>query len=509
MKPNSKEKKPNSKILQRLDIVALASILVLSLLIGIVLWNGDRTTLRVSKFSWEGKQVGVKDRQFTLTFNRPVDRASVEKNLQIKALLSDEKIKPLPGKISWTGRNLVYTLTELPIYGITYQVELQEAKQLGASSTINRVPTEKQERGMEPFVSRFSTRDRAFAYLGVEEEEKGRLILYNINNQKKSILTPADLVVTNFEIYPDGDRILFSAFDRTRQNKGFAQQQLYTVTTGLNFQSPDKLQPVGRIKLILDAKDYHNFKFDLSANGKTIVIQRTNRLNPAESGLWVVPEEGEPRPLGMPGGEFVIAPDGKTLAVAQRQGIAIVPLTPEMGSPKFFPEYAKILGFSKDGSRKLMVKDNADSTRSLFLVTNKGVEKKLFSTKGQIIDCSFEPRQEQTLYCIKTDLVEEEGQYREESSLAAINTETTEDLLELPNYREVHMSMSPDGLVLLFDQVVTTTPRSNKDLITESGQAIVAGRLWGLRLSDIQTADNQTRIQPEKLFSGFNPQWLP
>ncbi len=44
-----------------------------------------------------------------LTFDRPMDHASVEKNLVIDP--------PLPGKLSWAGRRLAYTLTSPIPYG--------------------------------------------------------------------------------------------------------------------------------------------------------------------------------------------------------------------------------------------------------------------------------------------------------------------------------------------------------------------------------------------------------
>jgi hypothetical protein len=87
---------------------------------------------------------------------------------------------------------LTYTLTELPIYGKKYQVKLSIAQG-------------------EDFIGEFYSHDRAFAYIGVNQEERGRLIVCNIiqgaNNVtelKKTILTPEDLVVTDFQIYPRG-----------------------------------------------------------------------------------------------------------------------------------------------------------------------------------------------------------------------------------------------------------------------------------------------------------------
>lgn len=496
------QKESTRKLFQRFDLVVFASILVLSLLIGIVLWHGDQVKLKVIYFSWADRKIGIEDRHFTLTFNRPVNFATVEQNLTI--------VPPLPGKISATGRTLFYSLTELPIYGINYQLKLQGVTEQYGNQPTNRIPSKK----LNLFVSLFSSHDRAFAYLGVKGEERGRLILYNITQRAATILTPRDLIVTNFAIYPDSSRILFTAFDRASRGQGLSQQQLYTVTTGLNFQSSQK-SLVGRIERILDAKDYQNLNFDLSANGKTIVIQRVNRRNPAESGLWIIPQKGEARPLGIPGRDFIVAPDGQTVAVNQPRGIGIIPLTPEAGSPQFFGDYEKILGFSRDGSQKLMVKDNADYTRSLFLVDRQGKAEELFKTIHPILNCLFEPRQEQILYCLKTDWVQEAGQFREEPFLSVIDLETAKDfaLFALPNYRDVQMSMSPDGVALLFDQVVTTTPTSNNDLLTRSRQAITDGRLWLLPLSeietDISTNNESPKVLPEELNTGFNPHWLP
>lgn len=89
------------KSLQPIDRVAWGVMLVLSLLIGLLLLSGDRSSPRVRTFSWQDKQVGAEDIAFTLTFSRPMDQKSVENSLQIAP--------PLPGKVSWAGRRLAYT----------------------------------------------------------------------------------------------------------------------------------------------------------------------------------------------------------------------------------------------------------------------------------------------------------------------------------------------------------------------------------------------------------------
>ncbi len=496
MNHSSENKRPWLKKLKQFDWIVLGCIILLSLTLGAMLVNGEQVPLKVSYFSWDNKKVGLQDKTFTLVFNRPVDKNTVRENLSIEP--------PLPGRISWQGRQLIYTLDYPPIYGTNYQIKLQNVPRI-----YDREP-------IEPFVSLFSTRDRTFAYIGVAPEEKGRLILYNItetNQPKKTILTPLDLIVTDFRIYPNSDKILFSAYEPSLRGQALARQQLYTVTTGLQV-SPNGVETprAGRLEPILNAKEYQNLEFDLSQNGQSIVIWRTNRKNPADSGLWVIPNGEDPRPLGVPGGNFVISPNGKRVAVSQRGGVGMVPLTPDGGSSEFLGGYEKSLGFSSDGKQILLVKDNQDYTRSLVLLNRNGQEKELFRTLYPIIDCEFEPREENLLYCLKTDLIEEqEGQYKEEPFLSVIKLDDTQDLplLALPNYRDVQLSMSPDGVALLFDQVVTTVPQSKNDLMTTEQKAIADGQVWLLPLPELKDPEKSLKIKPEELEPGFKPKWLP
>lgn len=476
----------------RFDSVALLTILVLSLLIVLIVLDGAQARLRVTDFSWAGKTIGIEDRQFRLTFNRPVDRASLQQ-VRIEP--------PLPGNISWSGRNLFYTLTGPPVYGETYQLVIQEAQEREREELYPKPGL------MAPFEGQFNSRDRRFAYIGVDAEEQGRLILYNLTQQQKSFLTPPDFVVTDFAVYPDGSKMLFSAYERSRR-QGFNYQQLYTVTTGLDFSEAEP-PPPGRINRLIDAQDYQNFQFALADNGTTIVVGRINRQNPTESGLWVIPEGEEPRPLGIPGNEFVVAPTGQWVAVAQGRGVTLVPLTSEAGSPEFIAGYDRILGFSPDGEQTLLERYNQDYTRSLVLI-EAGTAKELSRTISPTIGCRFKGRSPE-LYCLKTDLVEQNGQYQEEPFLSVINLETAQEipLLALPNYSDVQISISPDGVVLLLDQVLTMAPSLNSQPITEDGQAIAAGLLWLLPLPELEPGNDSVELRPQELLPGFSPLWLP
>lgn len=474
------------------DRLVLATILALIAAISSILIQGNQVPTRGENFSWQGRKIGVRDNYFTLSFNRPIDRSDIETSLVINP--------PLPGKISWAGDRLTYTLTELPIYGKKYQVKLPIAQG-------------------EDFIGEFYSHDRAFAYIGVNQEERGRLIVCNIiqgpNNVtelKKTILTPGDLVVTDFQIYPRGDRILFSAFDRSDLGRDTPKQQLYTITTGLNHDENSQNLPSGRIERFLDAKTYQNLRFNLSDNGKTLIVQRINHGNPGDASLWVISDDGQSRPLGIQGDNFLLSPDGKKAVVSQTGGVAVIPLDVQGGKPQFLPTYEKILAFSRDGRQKLIVKSEPDNQRSLFLLNDRGESRLLLRTANPIISCEFEPRQEKTLYCLKSDLVMgSDGKVKEEPFLAIIELKTGKmiPLLALPNYRDVQMSMSPDGVALLFDQLATIPFGVGNDLVTGEGSSIADGRLWLLPLPDQFSPNSIPKILPQELNAGFKPRWLP
>ncbi|MEL4894921.1 hypothetical protein [Crocosphaera sp. Alani8] len=484
------------KKFHQFDWIVVSCILSLTIAILILLIMGDQVPFQVKYFSWEGKKVGVKDKTFTLSFNRSVNTNSLEKNLIIEP--------PLPGRLTWQGRTLIYTLNDPPIYGTNYQIKLDNVQLSYGDEEI------------KSFVSLFSTRDRVFAYIGIEGEEKGRLITYNITNlnqPQKTILTPKDLIVTNFKIYPNSEKIIFSAFEHNTRGNPLAQQELYTVTTGFNVDpSNTPSQRAGKLKRILDAQEYQNINFDLSKNGKVIVVQRVNQRNENDKSLWIITEDNKLISLGIPGSEFVISPDGKRLAVSQQGGIRMVPLGSEGGNSQILQNYEKPLAFSPDGEKLLLVKDNVDYTRSLVVINENGKDKELFRTPYPILNCQFEPRDEDALYCLKTDIIQgEDGQYRQEPFLSVINISEGTDLplLALPNSKDVILSMSPDGVALLFDQVVTTSPQFTTDLLTTEKQAIADGQVWLLSLPDLKGEDKSLKIQPQELIFGFKPQWLP
>jgi len=497
-----------------LDRWAIATILSLAVAIAALVFSGSfcsshrcpiSAAPRVRYFSWRDRLVRADDTAFILKFSRPMDRDSVARNLTLRVPDQPELDEPLPGKLSWAGRRLAYTLDFPAPYGNTYRLELAGAREKFAR---------REDSGalLQPFSAEFRTPDRAFAYIGLEGDERGRLILYNLTAQEQRVLTPPDLVVTGFAPYPHGDRLLFSAVERSRIDEGILAQQLYRVATGLGEDPKAAAEP----ELVLSSEDYQILNFDLSPDGNTIVVQRISRDNPSDFGLWAL--QGERAPILLndsAGGVFEIAPDNQTVVTTKGEGIAVLPLDPNAEPLDFLPDFGLILDFRRDGTAAAMVdfnRDNPDKlyTRSLVLVTNQGTQQLLLDTKGSILDCRFTPRGNQ-LYCLLTNLLEGED-YAEQPYLAVIDipSQQTFPLLELPVYQDIHISLAPDGRGLLFDQIDTKPALATDTILqTNSGEAIASGELW-LLLTSADLPDAASPPALEQLpFNGFAPQWLP
>lgn len=508
-----------SKLLpiDRLALVAIFSLTVITiLLITAGSWCGSTCFLhqgpKVNYFSWADRLVGAQDIAFILGFDRPMKRQTVTTNLQITP--------PLPGKISWAGRRLAYTLTQPIPYGETYSIKLSQAKGITGDQ-------------IQPFETKVQSRDRAFAYLGTTGTEIGRLILYNWTNQERRLLTPENLIVTDFKFAQQGETIIFAAADKSVTDT-LRQLQIYRVNTGLNHT---ETQP--QIELLVNNQDYQNNQFDVSRDGEKVVVQRIKRDQPNDFGLWLWEKDHKLKPLDIQGGEFLIAPDSNTLAVTQGEGIALISLQETSQPLSFLPRFGRVLSFSPDGTGAVMVNFNTDNpelrfTRSLVYVNNRGANQELLNTNGSIIDCQFSP-QATSLYCLLTDLIETDQSFQENPYFAAINLETQEliHLLKLPNYQDMNISVAPDGLGILFDQVITNTQVNNsslglqsmsylfeqvtnsqtinfsQNLRTYSGAEILGGNLWMLIIPPTELTDTSQVSLEEIPFVGFRPQWAP
>jgi hypothetical protein len=457
----------------------------------IILWlSGDRTLPQVREFNWQNQNVGADDIAFTLTFNRKIDRSTVEQQLKIQPLL--------PGKTSWAGSKLAYTLTNPAPYGYDYTVDLQ-----GAREAIGT------KRGKEivPFRGKFRTHDRMFAYISTAGRDRGRLIIYNFKTHQPTALTPANLIVTDFKVDRNSAKLVFMAVSAQSIQDGqpaISNQQIYSVTTGINRTS--KFTPPGQVELIVDNRDYQNVKFDITPDGSKVVAQRVNQKNPSDFALWVFPIDKSIPPTKLKqSGDFVITPDSREVAAAVGQGVSIFPLTTETGSSlDFLPKFGKVLSFAPDGTAAAMMKFNTDYTKSLFVVTNQGKEQEVLKTTGSIWDAKFAPTKD-IIYCLATELQTNGTESREQPYLSAIDLRTKKviPLMLLPVQQGIQMSLSPDGLALMFDQI--DRGENTSQLIQGQGNGV----LWLLPIPpDLRTLSAAVRAE-ELPLPGWQPRWLP
>jgi hypothetical protein len=514
--------------LDRLAVVVIAG---LALAITALVLSGDHAIARVREFTWQDRQVGAEDRAFVITFSRPMDPTSVEENLAIDP--------PLPGRVSWAGRRMAYTL-DYPIpYGQSFKVSLGDALDRFSANLDEPVSQ------FQPFEAEFQTRDRGFLYIGVDGDEANRLVLADLQRQERIILTPRHLSVLNFIPYPLGDRVLFSASD-TSHGGEILSQQLYTVTTGIHphppydlmgggpslwqrlWQRPTAQAESGELQLVLDNDGYQNLKFDLSPDGQTIVVQRVNQQNPADFGPWVI-RQGQPaKPLATdPGGDFLIAPDSQSLVMLQGEGTAIIDLEQEAQTGPsqpldFLPDYGRVFDLSADGSAAAMVNYNQNDPErrfmeSLFLVTNQGQEEELLQVSGAILDAKFDSAK-QFLYVLASEVVADTSNrdaiaseaYVEQPMLLAINLQAMAmtKLLRLPQQQRINMSLAPDGLSLLLD--LDGQVDADPVLPPEAGDR---SSIWHIPLftdPDERNTSTPSVIDPEQFpFHGLQATWLP
>ena len=491
------------RLTQPIDKLAIALIISLALIIGLLILGGTackdkclfHAGAKVSSFSWNDKTIGGQDRAFILTFNRPMDRDSVKNNLTITP--------SLPGKISWSGLRLAYTLEDPVPYGETYQITLAGAR--------DRFPNQEQAGSeIQPFNAQFRSRDRALAYIGTEGEEKGRLVLYNWTRQQTAILTPKNLAVFDFKPDPQGNFLLFSAADYSQGIEGIRYLKLYKVSTHVNSETGNG----SAIKLVLNNREYQNNKFDISQDSKTIVVQRLNRSNSEDYGLWKLVEGKSPQMFtNNQVGDFLITPDSQAVAVAQGEGIALLPLKDYAEPLDFLSRFGRVLDFSADGRGAAMINYNTDRedlkyTRSLYYVNSQGIEKELLNTEGSIQNCQFDPTAKY-LYCWLTKLAKGKV-YVEKPYLAKINLKTGEikTLVTLPKYQESQVSVAPDGLGILFERSVLKNYATHKAMPLGLSLKQNYSGTPGEKQNSIWLAISASEIE-QLPFVGFHPQWLP
>jgi hypothetical protein len=481
-----------------LDRAALTLMALLLILTVALLAIGDRSKPYVREFNWQGQQIGAEDTALSLGFSRLMERQQIERHLLVavgKNTLGPIK-EVLPGKISWSGKKLFYTLDRPAPYGNSYRLSLQ-------AGTAADLKGRSVGRTLQPFRGSFNSRPLRLAFISTAAAHRGQLMVGKFGDPPQAV-SPVGLAVREFRWLPDDRGLIFAAVGPDA-SKG---PQIYRWENG-------------QTQMILDNSTYQNVKFDLTADGQTLVVQRVSRTNSQDFGIWVIDgaRGGQGRRISQ-GGSFMVTPDGEAVVVAEGQGVAVKSLGDGSERPiDFLPKFGRVLGFARNGTAAAMEKYNDDYTRSLFWVTNQGQQKELIKIQGEFQGVQFTPNGK-VLYAVVATATQ--GQQDPEPSVAAeqysnkpflvaidLATAKTWPLLELQAQQGIAISLSPDGRALILDQTETGAPIAGQVRLTAAdGQDIRSATLWLLPIPN--TLGDRAQIKPESLsLEGFDPRWAP
>ncbi len=461
----------------------VAGITLCNLAIGVILFLlSNPTGPYVRDFNWQQQRVGSQELQMVLTFNRPMDADSVAANLEIQP--------PLPGRMGKLGRRFFWTLTEPAPYGQTYRVRLQAAVD---------------ERGQpmaRPFEGEFRTPDRQLLGIGTEADQRGRLLLFNLETGSTTVLTPAGLKVTQMQPSANGRFVYYFATATSLQ-----QQDLYR----LDLEDHSS-------QLLLDHEGYQNLRFQVSPTGELVVAERIplqqDPLASVQTELWIQKTSRDPfERLELDtalGGDFFISPDESSLLISQGQGVGIVPLRPRAAAESFLAQFGQTLAIRPDGAFGALLRFNPDYTRSLFVVSNSGTIEEILVTEGSIVKGAFSPKAPVFYGLVSEADIAGNGEvgsltYTESLRLLAMvfgsgGPGQAGKIVEVvrANYPlELDFSLSPDGRLLAYT-LLEPLPHIPDPWapLSRSGQAILTAQVWLVDLQDGLPIPNSRRRLP-------------
>ena len=346
----------------KLDRLFWILFFIFSLLIGILLIRGDQTYPKVIASNLEQEVLPLSTNQIVLTFNRNMDRASVEEHFLIEP--------DMQGKFSWIGKKMAYSFTD--------------GLEAGQSLKINLVNAA-DEQGVimgEVYEANYTTADQHLYFVGVLESQSDRLVQYSFNSKKSEILSPENLIIKDFKVHPHQKLVyLFGRENGANQQR----EDLYQ----LNLETE-------AIEKIVDGKKEFIFSFDLSPDGKILLVRKgilnefdqSSLVDPGR--LWIFDIESQSWSefwnKEIYGSEFFFSPDSNYLVGRLISGdITILPIQEDPDKVVYLQNYAGSYNLSPDGSKLVFVDfEDPFSPNNLLLRGTDGETKELVSGKGQI-----------------------------------------------------------------------------------------------------------------------------
>jgi dipeptidyl aminopeptidase/acylaminoacyl peptidase len=366
-----------------------------------------------------------------------------------------------------------------------------------------------------------SAPEKMFGYIATDGENRGRLMVQKVGEAKSNTVSPAGFLVKDFRFLPNSQAVLFAAVPVTKDIAQISSPQIYQ--TNITNGSP---------KLVLDNKEYQNIKFEITPDGKIMVVHRVSSKNPGEFGIFAIDiETSKTLQRVSQGGSFAITPDSTAIAVSEGDGVTIKPFKDGSKFANFSNKFGRILSFASNGSAALLEKYNDNYTRDLFIVSDKGVEKKLLTVSGEIQAAQF-TADGQGVYGIVAELASipkphnhdhdnhQDGDEEEEAAdtvgynsqpyLVAIEVATAKStkLYKLHQQQGISMTLAPDGRSLIYDQVTTEKGTGTTQRLTApDGQSITQSKLWMMPLPETINKVTTNNTPQDLKLAGYNPRW--
>lgn len=478
-------KLPQFNSLDKAFALALAVIVFLTAL---VLARGDRTFPKVNAFNRHQDLIASVEKQLLFTFNREMDRQTVEQGLQITPSIA--------GRYSWFGKKMAFTPNQPLQPGQRYQIRLQEALDSAGKPM------------QAPFESWFETTPERLLYIGSQDEENFRLVMWNFQREQKTLLTPPNLRVTLVKPTTDPEWLFFLAADLDNPRGELhwtASVELYR----LNLQTL-------KVERVFQPDAFITLDFDITPNGRTLVVLRILAEDEEEDSIPVAlwsrrqPEEDWqvlPKLL-IPDSPIHLSPNGRFVVGKGPSGFVLESLG-SAGEPQFLGRFFKAYGFSPDGNQILLTENAKQVGMSLFnqmaILNSQGQRTQAGDSEGFMTHLRF-GRNGDAVYFVMT---------RTENDVAMVNpfhlyrydiqANRIEQLANDTRFSEEAFDVAYDNSKLVVERFETSKennfgPELRTRLEETTGQHANAA-LW---LYDIQSK----RWEPLNI-DGRNPVWMP
>ncbi len=455
--------------------------IVMGLALGSILLLGDQTKPQVKDSNLIDQKLRPEKAYMLFTFNRLMDRASVEEGFTINP--------PVAGKFSWSGKRFSFTPRRPLIYGQKYNLQIVGKDQTG--------------KAMVPFKSMITTPSRKLFYIGTDSAEKDHLISVDFESKQRKKLTPDNQIVLKFSPHPNDNRVYYFAF--RPEDKTSLLQQDYQSLYGVNFEQLDK--PYAQS--IADFGQWSNIDFALSPDGNNLLIQRLKKSSTPEFGLWLLNTnksnlDWQPFYYSQLSGAVSFTPDSRALAGIDSGGLMIAPLPTEQQKkpqPEFITGYAQFFDFSSDGQSALASRYDPAFRSELVILRTNGQVQKLITTEAILSRAQFDPLGQYVYVILLFEPKQVEG--RERYQLVRFDLKTGEKK-ELWNQRDKNLiafDLSPDGKYILAEHTKSVPLKSTLRLSPE--------KIGGRELeSTVVLLDREGKLIPS--FAprpGTSPQW--